>query len=208
VHASDTTGLIVVTQLQPIAVVFTLPEDQLPQVQKKLAAGAVLAAEAYDRSETTMLATGKLLTVDNQIDPTTGMVKLKAVFDNRDGALFPNQFVNIRLILEERPNVVTTPAAAEQTGSAGNFVYVVGKNAAGDTVVSVRPIVTTVTEGAAMLVDSGLSAGELVVVDGQEKLRDGSKVIPTRQQHPNMPVSAPGVGTNSGHAPTGAAQHP
>jgi multidrug efflux system membrane fusion protein len=160
-----------------------------------------LEADAYDRSETTKLATGKLLTVDNEIDPTTGMVKLKAVFDNHDGALFPNQFVNIRLILEQRPNVVTVQAAAEQTGSSGNFIYVVGKNAAGDNIVNVRPIVTTVTEGATMLVDSGLQAGELVVIDGQEKLRDGSKVVPTQQK-------APAQAANGGQHTEGAAQHP
>jgi multidrug efflux system membrane fusion protein len=123
VHASDATGLIVVTQLHPIAVIFTLPEDQLPTVIKTMRSGKKLVVEAYDRSESTRLATGSLLSLDNVIDPTTGTVKAKAVFDNADGALFPNQFVNVRLILEQRPNSLVMPAAAVQNGSSGTFVY-------------------------------------------------------------------------------------
>ena len=125
VHAADTTGLLVVTQLQPIAVIFTLPEDQLPEVLRLVRSGRKLVAEAYDRSQATKLATGTLLTVDNEIDTTTGTVKVKAVFDNKDGALFPNQFVNIRLVLEERAGSLTIPASGLQSGSSGNFVYVV-----------------------------------------------------------------------------------
>ena len=125
VHAADTTGLLVVTQLQPIAVIFTLPEDQLPEVLRLVRSGRKLVAEAYDRSQATKLATGTLLTVDNEIDTTTGTVKAKAVFDNRDGALFPNQFVNIRLVLEERAGSLTIPASGLQSGSSGSFVYVV-----------------------------------------------------------------------------------
>lgn len=125
VHASDTTGLLVVTQLQPIAVIFTMPEDQLPEVLKLIRTGHKLEADAFDRSQTTKLATGALLTVDNQIDTTTGTLKAKAVFDNKDGALFPNQFVNVRLILEQRANSLVIPASALQTGNGGNFVYVV-----------------------------------------------------------------------------------
>jgi len=177
VHASDTTGLVVVTQLQPISVIFTLPEQQLPEVRKRLAAGQMLIADAYDRGNSTKLAGGTLLTIDNQIDATTGMDKLKAVFTNKDQALFPNQFVNIRLILEQRPNVSVIPAAAVQSSSSGSFVYVVGKDDKGNTVVNPRPIVSTLTEGALVLIDSGLQPGEQVVIDGQEKLRPGSKVI-------------------------------
>ena len=129
VHASDANGLLVVTQLQPIAVIFTLPEDQLPTVEKTMHSGHKLVAEAYDRSESTKLATGTLLTLDNQIDTTTGTVKAKAVFDNRDGALFPNQFVNIRLILEERADSLVIPASAVQSGAAGSFVYLLKKGA-------------------------------------------------------------------------------
>jgi multidrug efflux system membrane fusion protein len=125
VHAADTTGLILVTQLQPISVIFTLPEDQLPPVLKLMRSGHKLVVEALDRSMTTHLGTGTLLTVDNQIDTTTGTLKAKAVFDNKDGALFPNQFVNVRLILEERQNSLVVPASAIQTGASGDFVYVV-----------------------------------------------------------------------------------
>ena len=125
VHAADTTGLILVTQLQPIAVIFTLPEDQLPPVLKLMRGGSKLVVEAFDRNESTHLASGTLLTVDNQIDTTTGTLKAKAVFDNKDGALFPNQFVNVRLVLEERPNSLVIPASALQSGASGNFVYVV-----------------------------------------------------------------------------------
>jgi multidrug efflux system membrane fusion protein len=123
VHAADTTGLLVVTQLQPISVIFTLPEDQLPEVLKLTRGGSRLAVEAYDRSEATHIASGTVLTVDNEIDTTTGTVKVKAVFDNRDGALFPNQFVNVRLILQEKRDAMVITAAALQTGSQGNFVY-------------------------------------------------------------------------------------
>lgn len=176
VHAADTNGLVVVTQLQPISVIFTLPEEQLPEVQRKLMAGEKLTVDAFDRSETTKLASGNLLTVDNQIDTTTGMDRLKAVFTNKDLALFPNQFVNVRLILEDRPNVMVVPASALQTGSSGNFVFVMKK----DKTVEARNIVTTITEGSLMLVDKGLKKGEQVVVDGQEKLKAGSKVVPAR----------------------------
>jgi len=197
VHAADTTGLVVVTQLQPISVIFTLPEDQLPLVRKPLAAGQKLEADAYDRAETTKLATGNLLTVDNQIDPTTGMDKLKAVFPNTDNALFPNQFVNIRLILEERPNVLVVPAAAMQTGSNGSFVYVVTPQ----NTVEARPITSSVTEGSNMLIDSGLQQGEQVVVDGQEKLRAGSAVVPT---HGNLNAQHGGSGAPAATGSTSA----
>jgi multidrug efflux system membrane fusion protein len=123
VHASDATGLLVVTQLTPIAVIFTLPEDQVPTVIQTMRTGRKLVVEAYDRSDSTHLATGTLLTLDNQIDTTTGTLKAKAVFDNKDGALFPNQFVNVRLILEERPNALVMPASALQSGASGPFVF-------------------------------------------------------------------------------------
>ena len=125
VHAADTTGLILITQLQPISVIFTLPEDQLPAVLQLMRGGRKLVVDAFDRAEQKHLAVGTLLTIDNQIDPTTGTVKGKAVFDNKDGALFPNQFVNVRVVLEQRQNALVVPAAAIQTGAGGNFVYVV-----------------------------------------------------------------------------------
>jgi membrane fusion protein, multidrug efflux system len=125
VHASDSTGLVVITQIHPIAIIFTLPEDQLPQVQQAMKGGAKLVVEAYDRSDAHKLAAGTLLTIDNQIDTTTGTAKLKAVFDNADGALFPNQFVNVRLVLRERQNAIVVPTAAIQSGTQGTFVFVV-----------------------------------------------------------------------------------
>lgn len=125
VAANSSTGLVVITQVEPIAVIFTLPEDQLPQVFDRMKGGRHLTVEAWDRNNIKKLATGSLMTVDNQIDTTTGTAKLKAVFDNSDGALYPNQFVNIRLVLEVRQNALTIPAAALQTGTQGSFVYVV-----------------------------------------------------------------------------------
>jgi len=173
VHAADTNGLVVVTQLHPIAVIFTVPEDQLPLILQKLHSKEPLKVEAYDRSMQTKLATGTLLTVDNEIDPTTGTDKLKAVFPNKDNTLFPNQFVNIRLFLEDRPNVLVIPASALQMGNTGNFVYVVKK----DNTVEVRNLPKPITQGSLLLLDSGVKPGEKVVVDGQEKIHAGSKVI-------------------------------
>jgi multidrug efflux system membrane fusion protein len=219
VHAADTTGLIVVTQLQPIAVIFTLPEDQLPTVIQTMRAGRKLVVEAYDRSDSTHLATGTLLTLDNEIDTTTGTVKAKAIFDNRDGALFPNQFVNVRLILEERPNALVMPATALQSGANGPFVYLMKPGAppksaadedgtgaadgatarpaakrpkpatAGDApasdapksapyYVDVQNVVVDLTEGTQIILKSGLKPGDMVIVDGQEKLKRYSKVDP------------------------------
>jgi multidrug efflux system membrane fusion protein len=201
VHAADTTGLLVVTQLQPITVIFTLPEDQLPQVLELTRNGKRLAVEAYDRSQTTHLASGSLLTVDNQIDTTTGTVKVKAVFDNKDGALFPNQFVNVRLILQDRLNAIVIPATALQTGTRGNFVYVVkegepparenaastdaapgsartGKQNGPAHYVEAQQVKVDLTEGSQVILLEGVNAGDQIVVDGQEKLRDGSKVVP------------------------------
>jgi multidrug efflux system membrane fusion protein len=191
---------VVVTQLQPIAVIFTLPEDQLPQVRQRLSSGQKLETDAYDHTDSTRLATGQLLTVDNQIDPTTGTDKLKAVFANEDEGLFPNQFVNIRLILEQRPNVMVVPAAALQAGSNGGFVYVVTPQ----NTVEARPIVTTITEGSLMLVDSGLQPGEQVVIDGQEKLRPGSKVVPGQG---NSGRSSSSGSNNGAPAAPGSKQH-
>jgi len=188
VHATDANGLVVVTQLQPISVIFTVPEDQLPLVRQKMLAKKPLTVEAYDRSMTTKLGTGTLLTVDNQIDATTGTDKLKAVFANKDNALFPNQFVNIQLILEERPNVLVIPSAALQMGNTGNFVYAVKK----DNTVEARPIPNAVTQGSLLLLDSGVKPGERVVVDGQEKIHAGSKVVVSK--------GAPGKGDAGGGA--------
>ncbi|HEX7811759.1 MAG TPA: MdtA/MuxA family multidrug efflux RND transporter periplasmic adaptor subunit [Burkholderiales bacterium] len=172
VRSSDTNGLAVITQLQPVSVIFTLPEDNLPAVMKKLQAGETLAVDAFDRSGKNRLAGGVLLTVDNQIDPATGTVKLKAQFPNDDHSLFANQFVNARMLLEVRHDTTLVPAAAVQRGTQGSFVYVV-KN---DSSVTVRPIKPGPTEGETAAIEEGLAPGEVVVIDGTDKLREGAKV--------------------------------
>jgi membrane fusion protein, multidrug efflux system len=191
VHATDTTGLLVVTQLQPIAVIFTLPEDQLPQVQALIRQGRTLVVDAYDRANATHLATGQLLTIDNQIDTTTGTAKLKAVFDNRDSALFPNQFVNIRLILEQRPRALVIPTPALQSGSQGSFVYIVKPGNPPDYTpvpdapvstlppyfVEPRPVTVDLTEGSQVILKGGVQSGEQIVVDGAERLKPGGRVV-------------------------------
>jgi len=172
VHASDATGIVVITQLQPIAVLFPIPEDNLTPVLQKLNAGERLPVDAYDRDQRRKLAGGYLLTVDNQIDPATGTVRLKAVFSNEDGTLFPNQFVNARLLREMKRNVVVVPAAGVQRGAKGAFVYVVKA----DRTVEVRPIGLGPGEGESVSIATGLQPGEMVVVEGAERLRAGSTV--------------------------------
>jgi len=196
VHASDANGLLVITQLRPITALFTIPEDNLPQVmQAEHKASKQLEVDAFSRDNQTKLATGTLTTINNQIDPTTGTVKLKAVFDNTDGLLWHNQFVNARLLLDVKKDSVVIPAAAIQRGTQGTFVFVVGQ----DSTAQIRPVKTGVTNGDLLAVDSGLKPGEQVVTDGQDKLQAGSKV----QAHGTG--EAPG-GTPGG-APGGRGQH-
>lgn len=173
VHAADTTPLLVITQLQPIAVVFTLPEDSLLTVSQHMHNGT-LPVEAYSRDDQTRLATGKLLTIDNQIDQTTGTGRLKAMFDNPDDALWPNQFVNVRLLLETHKNSVTIPSVAIQNGPQGSFVFTVKP----DKTVAVSPVTVSFTQNNVASIASGVAAGDVVVVDGQDKLQAGSKVDP------------------------------
>jgi multidrug efflux system membrane fusion protein len=172
VQASDSTGLVVVTQLQPIAVVFTLAEDDLPAVMRRLGSGAEIRLETYNRSGQSKLAEGRLLAVDNQIDPATGTVKLKGQFGNEDQALFANQFVNIKMVLETLHAVTVIPAAAIQRGAPGTFVYVVNE----DRTVSVRTLQLGPSDGEKVAVLEGLEPNELVVVDGVDKLHEGAKV--------------------------------
>jgi multidrug efflux system membrane fusion protein len=172
VRANDANGLLVITQLQPIAVLFSLPQDQLPEVYKKLRAGTPLPVEAYDRDDRTKLETGKLLTIDNQIDSTTGTYKLKAVFANSDNALFPNQFVNVHLLLDTRRGLSVVPAAAIQRGPQGSFVFVVTNGATA----KMRPVTVAMMARNMAGISAGLEAGDAVVVDGQDKLQDGTKV--------------------------------
>ncbi len=172
VHATDTNGLLVITQLQPIAVLFSLPQDQLPIVYKKLRAGQQLLVEAFDRDNTSKITSGKLLTIDNQIDPTTGTYKLKAVFSNEDNALFPNQFVNVHLLVNTLKDVVLVPTTAILRGSQGIYVFAVAK----DGTVKIRPVTIADANGNTTAVSAGLNSGDVVVTDGQDKLQDGSKV--------------------------------
>ena len=173
VHASDPNGLVVVTQIEPISVLFPLPQDNLPAVFKAMDAGKPLAADAFDRNLKTLLATGTLQAVDNQIDVTTGTARFKAVFENKDHSLFPNQFVNVRLLVSTKRNTVLIPAAAvQQSPQGGMFVYVVRA----DDTVEMRPIKLGPAAGEVNSVDEGLAPGELVVTDGVDKLQSGTKV--------------------------------
>ncbi len=172
IHAADANGLVVVTQVEPIDVVFSLPQENLPAVLARLRSGAALSADAYGADGSTRLATGRLMTVDNLIDPTTGTVKMKAEFDNRDGALFPNQFVNVRLLLDTLKNAVVVPTSAIQRGAPGTYVYVVRD----DSTVSVRKVTLGPADGETASIAAGLTAGERVVSDGADKLREGAKV--------------------------------
>jgi multidrug efflux system membrane fusion protein len=191
VHAADTNAMLVITQLQPIAVIFTLPEDNLPAVSQHMQHGA-LEVQAYSRDDQTKLATGVLQTIDNQIDQTTGTAKLKAVFENKDNSLWPNQFVNARLLLETRKDALVVPAAAIQRGPQGNYVFVVKA----DKTVEVRPVTTPLTQNNSSLITAGLQPGELVVVDGQDKLQSGSKVdvhVVTPNQNRSAQAATPGA---------------
>ena len=172
VRAGDANGLVVITQLKPVAVVFTIPEDNLPSVMKKLQAREKIPADAYDRADKIKLAAGVLLTADNQIDPATGTVKLKAQFSNDDFALFPSQFVNVRMLLDIKQDATVVPTAAILRGTPGTFVYVVKA----DNRVTVRPVKLGPTQGNIVAVDFGLEVGESVVVDGADKLREGARV--------------------------------
>ncbi len=171
VHATDAGGLLTITQVQPIAVLFPLPEDSLPQVLLKMKGGR-LGVEAFDREMKQKLSAGELATVDNQIDPTTGTVKLKAIFANRESELFPNQFVNVRLLLDVKKDVIIVPSAAIQKSPQGAFAFVLNP----DKTVTMRTVKTGITQGGETSITEGLAAGEQVIVDGAERLRDGSKV--------------------------------
>jgi multidrug efflux system membrane fusion protein len=180
VTAGDANGLVVITQLQPISVLFTVPEDNLQAISKRIQAGAVLPAAAYDRSGASKIADGTLQTFDSQIDQTTGTIKLRAQFSNETRALYPNQFVNIRLLLDTHKDVTTISTAGVQRGVPGTFVYLVNA----DSTVSVRPIQIGVTEGDRVEVLSGLTQGDRIVIDGADKLRDGAKINVRSETNP------------------------
>ncbi len=202
VTPGDANGLVVITQLQPITAIFPIPEDNVTKVMQRLHDGATLTAEAYDRTNSGKLADGSVLTVDNQIDVTTGTVKLRALFDNKDNSLFPNQFVNIQLVVEDLKNQVVMPNAAVHRGAPNGvtttFVYLVNS----DNTVSVKPVTIGVVDGENVAVTAGLTPGAVVVTEGGDRLRDG------------VPVSLPGATptpartASAGAAPAADAQHP
>lgn len=193
VHASDANPMLVIAQLQPVSALFTLPEDNLPTVASHMKNGP-LTVEAYSRDDQTKLATGKLLTIDNEIDQSTGTGRLKATFDNKDNQLWPNQFVNIRLLLELRKNSTVIPSAAVQRGQQGTYVFVVKP----DKTAEVRQVAVSLTQNNVSSIASGLAPGDVVVVDGQDKLQAGSKVEPRPATNGNggnrtAQTSTPGV---------------
>ena len=184
VRGSDANGIVVITQVQPVAVVFSIPQDQLPLVLKK----QDLPVEAWDRENRNRIATGRLITVDNQIDPQTGTVKVKAQFPNDDLRLFPNQFVNARMLVDTRKGAVTIPSAALQRGVQGLFVYVVRE----DSTVTVRPVKPGPDDGGRIAIESGVAAGERVAVDGLDRLREGARVEVASRQAPNAEAKKAG----------------
>ena len=191
IHATDPNGLVVITQVQPVAVLFTLPEDSLQEVIQHMKVGQ-LGVQAYSRDDQTMLASGKLLTVDNQIDPTTGTVRFKAAFDNKDLSLWPNQFVNIRLMLAVRQGAIVVPLAAIQNGTQGSYVYTVKAGKA-----NLQPVKLDMTQGNIALIANGVSVGDQVVVDGQERLQSGTPV----EVHDASPSGSGGAPASGGAAP-------
>ncbi|HEY6765099.1 MAG TPA: MdtA/MuxA family multidrug efflux RND transporter periplasmic adaptor subunit [Candidatus Sulfotelmatobacter sp.] len=201
IHASDTNPMLILTQLQPIAVIFTLPEDMLQRVAKRMQA-STLNVDAYSRDDQTKLATGKLLTIDNQIDQTTGTAKLKAVFDNKDNQLWPNEFVNVDLLLETRKDATVLPTAAILRGPQGTFVYAVKP----DQTVEARTVTISLTQGNTTAISAGVNPGETVVTDGQDKLQSGSKIQPRAATTPSSNSgNRNGVGgrTNGGGSDSG-----
>ena len=202
VRANEPGGIAVITQLQPIAVVFTIPQDEIARVQEQLHAGRTLAVEAFDRNFTSRLAQGKLHAIDNQVDATTGTLRLKAVFDNADEMLFPNQFVNARLLVDVKRDATIVPGAAVQRGPDSNFVYVVKD----DETVELRKVQVGPVEGAEIAIESGLAPGEVVVTDGVDKLQPGAKVA-LRERNAAAGATASGSESASpaSHGPSPAA---
>jgi membrane fusion protein, multidrug efflux system len=186
---ANTTNLVVINQFRPIAVYFTLPENQLPQVLAKLKGNHRLPVDAYDKSDVQKLATGELLTADNQIDTTTGTAKLKAVFNNANEALFPNQFVNIHLVMENRPNALVVPTAAIQNGLNGAFVWTVDTDAKGGKIANIQLVKVALSQGQVTILDSGVKPGDQVVVDGADRLRAKSQVIVSARPATGSPSS-------------------
>ena len=189
---SDATGIVVITQIDPISVVFSTPEDNLPRIGARLNAGAKLPVTVFDRANVNQLATGTLTTYDSQVDVTTGTIKMRATFDNPNGVLFPQQFVNVLLLVDTLTGVALAPNAAVQVGPSGNFVYLLNANST----VSKRDVVTGPSDGKRTTITSGLASGDKVVIDGVDRLREGAKVM--------IAEAAPGTAEGQGRQPNGA----
>lgn len=199
VISANTTNLVIINQLRPIAVYFTLPETQLPQVLQKLRHDHAMQVDAYDRADVQKLETGQLLTTDNQIDTTTGTARLKAVFANADESLFPNQFVNVHLVLQNRPSALVVPSAAIQSGVQGTFVWTTDKDESGNSVAKIIPVKVALAEGQVTILDSGPPAGTNVVVDGADRLRPGQIVtVSGARQHSGRGASQGGQDPDEG----------
>jgi membrane fusion protein, multidrug efflux system len=212
VTPGDANGIVLINQLQPITVIFSIPEDNVSAVMKRVQSGAALTVEAFDRTNATKIATGKLLTVDNSIDITTGTIKLRAVFDNADSSLFPNQFVNIQLLQDVLADQIIMPNAAVRRGApngvASTFVYLVNP----DSTVGVRPVTLGVVDGEKVAVAQGLKVGEVVVTEGGDRLRDGAQVqLPSAAPAPAAGAPAagkPAPGTPGGRRGKGRGKPP
>ena len=195
VHTSDTNGIVVIAEMNPIGVLFTVTEDVAPGVISQLRAGRKLPVEAWDRDRKNLIARGTLVSADNQVDVSTGTVKLKAEFANNDGKLFPNQFVNVRMVVDVRRNVVIVPSAAVQRNAQGQLVVYAVKS---DNTIAVKPVTTGPSDALNTSIVSGLAAGERVVTDGLDRIREGSKVEVTSPAAANAPPPAPGIGEEKG----------
>jgi multidrug efflux system membrane fusion protein len=191
---------VVITQLQPITVIFSVAEDYLPQIQKQLRQSKKMSVEAFDRNQQTKLASGKLLTLDNQIDTTTGTVKLKAIFENSDVALFPNQFVNARLLVDTQQSATLVPTAAIQRNAQGAFVYIVKPNQTA----AIQTVTIGTTDGGNAAVQ-GVKSGDVLAITGFDKLQDGVKVSVQKPTGDNSPANASsGSATSSGSGSNGS----
>jgi membrane fusion protein, multidrug efflux system len=204
VETGLSTGIVVITQIHPMSVIFTLPEDNLIAVERRLKSGEPVTVTAYDRTNTTLLATSQDVTLNNEIDTTTGTLKLRAVFSNDDGMLFPNQFVNVRVLVDELHDVVLAPNAAVQYGAPGSFVYIYGE----DSTVQVRPVKVGANDETHTVITEGLKPGEKVVTDGIDRLKDGAKVIPAGAGGPGGAGAMMGFGPGRDGGPGAAGGGP
>jgi multidrug efflux system membrane fusion protein len=200
IHAADVGGIVILTQLDPMAVLFTLPEDDLPRVAKQMGAGGI-TVDAFNRDGTMKLASGKVELIDNQINQATATIRLKAVFPNPDNALWPNEFVKARALLTTQPNALVIPNAGVNRGPQGTYAYVVGA----DATVALRPIEVDTVQGELALIKSGLAAGDSVVIDGQSQIRPGSKVVARAQEKAPSGAGAPASTPSSSPSPTPSA---